>query len=480
MEDLSITELAQGLKNKNFSSLELTQYFLKKIKNSDLNCFITITEELAIKQAKEADKAIAKKNSSVLTGIPYSHKDIFCTNAVKTSAASKILDCFIPPYDATVSDKLNKSGAIMLGKSNMDEFAMGSSTENSFYGNTLNPWNKNKSPGGSSGGSASSVAANLCSFATGTDTGGSVRQPASFCGITGIKPTYGRISRYGMIAYASSLDQCGILSKNAFDSALILNEIAGFDEKDSTSVDINVDDYTKNINNSIKGLKIGIAKEFFTSDLDVNIEKILMSSIEEFVKLGAEIVEISLENLKQSIPAYYIIAPCECSSNLSRFDGVRYGYRCENPQNLEDLYLRSRSEGFGDEVKRRIIVGTYALSAGYYDQYYLKAQKVRRLISQDFLAAFNKVDVIMSPVAPTIAPDLGSFTDSVSMYLSDIYTLPINLAGLPAISLPAGFLNNMPVGLQVIGKHWSESLLFNVAHKFQQQTDWHLKKPKNE
>lgn len=480
MQEFNIEKLAKGLKNKDFSSLELTQDFLKKIQKSKLNSFITVTDELAIKQAKIADKNIAKGDFGVLTGIPYAHKDIFCTNGVKTSAGSKILDSFISPYDATVSHKLNLTGSVMLGKANMDEMAMGSSNENSFYGAVKNPWNKNKTPGGSSGGSAAAVAARLCTFATGTDTGGSIRQPASFCGITGIKPTYGRVSRYGMIAYASSLDQGGVLAQTAIDTALVLNAIAGFDEKDSTSVDIGVPDYTKDIKNSIKGLKIGLPKEFFANDLDTDISKILMSAIKEFEKMGAKIVEISLKNSKQAIPTYYIIAPCECSSNLARFDGVRYGYRCENPKNIEDLYLRSRSEGFGDEVKRRIIIGTYALSAGYYDQYYLKAQKVRRLISQDFETAFKDIDVIMGPVSPKIAPDLGSFTDSLSMYLTDIYTLPLNLAGLPGMSIPAGFLDDMPVGLQIIGKHWSESLLFNVAHQFQRQTDWHLKTPKKD
>lgn len=480
MQEFSIEKLSKGLKNKDFSSVELTKYFLEKIANSDLNSFITVTDELAIEQAIMADKNIAKGDTGILTGIPYAHKDIFCTNGIKTSAGSKILDSFISPYDATVSHKLNLAGSVMLGKANMDEMAMGSSNENSFYGAVKNPWNKNKTPGGSSGGSAATVAAELCSFATGTDTGGSIRQPASFCGVTGIKPTYGRVSRYGMIAYASSLDQAGVLTQTALDAALVLQSIAGFDEKDSTSVDISIPDYTKDIKKSIKGLKIGIPKEFFSNGLDKNIAQILISAIKEFEKMGAKIVEISLENSKYAIPTYYIIAPCECSSNLSRFDGVRYGYCCKEPKDIEDLYLRSRSEGFGAEVKRRIIVGTYALSAGYYDQYYLKAQKVRRLISQDFEKAFKDVDVIMGPVSPNIAPDLGSFTDSISMYLTDIYTLPLNLAGLPGVSIPVGFVDNMPVGLQIMGKHWSESLLLNTAHQFQMQTDWHLQKPKED
>ncbi|CAC9965952.1 Aspartyl-tRNA(Asn) amidotransferase subunit A (EC 6.3.5.6) @ Glutamyl-tRNA(Gln) amidotransferase subunit A (EC 6.3.5.7) [uncultured Gammaproteobacteria bacterium] len=477
MHTKTIAELTQGLKNKEFSSVELTQHYLDRINTSDLNAFITITDEIALQQAQTADAQIAKGKASILTGIPYAHKDIFCTNGVKTSAASKMLDNFISPYDATVSHKLNQSGLVMLGKTNMDEFAMGSSNENSFYGAVKNPWDKNKAPGGSSGGSAAAVADGLSSFATGTDTGGSIRQPASLCGITGLKPTYGRVSRYGMIAYASSLDQAGPLTKTAEDAAMVLNTIAGFDEKDSTSVDREVPDYTQNLNDSIKGLTIGLPKEFFADGLDDGVATAIMAAVKEFEALGASVKEISLPNSKYAIPTYYIVAPCECSSNLSRMDGVRFGHRCDNPKDLEDLYLRSRTEGFGEEVKRRIMIGTYALSAGYYDAYYLKAQKTRHLISDDFKQAFEKVDVIMGPVSPTTAFDLGSFKDPVSMYLADIYTLSANLAGLPGMSIPAGFSQKMPVGLQLIGNYWSESKLLNIAHQFQQVTNHHTQTP---
>jgi len=477
MHTLTVAELSKGLKNKEFSAVELTEHFLDRINQSDLNAFITVTDDMALEQARIADVKIAKDEGGVLTGIPYAHKDIFCTKGVKTSAASKILDSFISPYDATVSHKLNSENMVMLGKANMDELAMGSSNEKSYYGAVKNPWDKNKVPGGSSGGSAAAVAGRLSPFATGTDTGGSIRQPASLCGITGLKPTYGRVSRYGMIAYASSLDQGGPLTQTAEDAALIMNVMAGFDEKDSTSVDRAVPDYTKNLGNSIEGLKIGLPKEFFSEGLDNGVAEAVMAAVKEYEALGASVKEISLPNSAHAIPAYYIVAPCECSSNLSRLDGVRYGYRCEDPKDLEDLYLRSRSEGFGAEVKRRIMIGAYALSAGYYDAYYLKAQKVRHLISEDFKKAFQDVDVIMGPVSPTTAFDLGSFKDSVSMYLADIYTLSLNLAGLPGMSIPAGFSNNMPVGLQLIGNYWSEELLLNASHQFQLQTDWHKKMP---
>ena len=479
MHKLSVAELSKGLKNRDFSSVELTQHYLKRIDRSDLNAFITVTEDLALSQAREADSRLTKGDADVLTGIPYSHKDIFCTKGVKTSAGSKILDPFISPYDATLSHKLNIEGMVMLGKTNMDELAMGSSNENSYYGPVKNPWDKKKVPGGSSGGSAAAVAARLSAFATGTDTGGSIRQPASLCGITGLKPTYGRISRYGMIAYASSLDQAGPMTQSAEDAALVLNIMAGFDDKDSTSANKDVPDYTENLNNSIKGLKIGLPKEFFSEGLDDSVAKVILQSIKEFESMGANVEEISLPNSAFAIPTYYIVAPCECSSNLSRLDGVRYGYRCDNPEDLDDLYLRSRSEGFGEEVKRRIMIGTYALSAGYYDAYYLKAQKVRHLISEDFKRAFQKVDVIMGPVSPTPAFGLGAIKDSVSMYLADIYTLSANLAGLPGMSIPAGFSNNLPVGLQMIGNHWSEEVLLNAAHQFQTQTDWHVRLPEN-
>ena len=479
MHKFSVSELSNGLKNRDFSSIELTQHYLKRIDRSDLNAFITVTDELALSQARAADAKLASGSGSVLTGIPYAHKDIFCTKGVKTSAGSKILDPFISPYDATLTHKLNMEGMVMLGKTNMDEFAMGSSNENSYYGPVKNPWDKKRVPGGSSGGSAAAVAARLSAFATGTDTGGSIRQPASLCGITGLKPTYGRISRYGMIAYASSLDQAGPITQSAEDAALVLNAMAGFDDKDSTSVNKDVPDYTENLNNSIKGLKIGIPKEYFSEGLDDGIAKVILQSIKEFESMGATVEEVSLPNSAYAVPTYYIVAPCECSSNLSRLDGVRYGYRCDNPEDLNDLYLRSRSEGFGEEVKRRIMIGTYALSAGYYDAYYLKAQKVRHLISEDFKKAFQKVDMIMGPVSPTTAFEIGAIKDSVSMYLADIYTLSVNLAGLPGISIPAGFSNNLPVGLQMIGNYWSEEILLNTAHLFQTQTDWHVRLPEN-
>ena len=479
MHKFSVSELSKGLKNRDFSSVELTQHYLNRIDHSDLNAFITVTEDLALSQAREADTMLAKGKANNLTGIPYAHKDIFCTKGIKTSAGSKILDSFISPYDATLSYKLNMEGMVMLGKTNMDEFAMGSSNENSYYGPVKNPWDKKRVPGGSSGGSAAAVSARLSAFATGTDTGGSIRQPASLCGITGIKPTYGRISRYGMIAYASSLDQAGPITQSAEDAALVLNTMAGFDDKDSTSVNKDVPDYTENLNNSIKGLRIGIPKEYFSEGLDDDIAKVILQSIKEFESMGAIVKEVSLPNSAYAVPTYYIVAPCECSSNLSRLDGVRYGYRCDNPEDLNDLYLRSRSEGFGEEVKRRIMIGTYALSAGYYDAYYLKAQKVRHLISEDFKKAFQKVDVIMGPVSPTTAFEIGAIKDSVSMYLADIYTLSVNLAGLPGISIPAGFSNNLPVGLQMIGNYWSEEILLNTAHLFQTQTDWHVRLPEN-
>ena len=477
MHKLSIAELSKGLKNKEFSSVELTQHYLDRIEVSSLNSYITVTDELALSQAKQADLKIAKGISTILTGIPYAHKDIFCTLGVKTTAGSKMLDSFISPYNATITQKFNDENMVMLGKTNMDEFAMGSSNENSFYGPVRNPWDQDRVPGGSSGGSAAAVAARIAPFATGTDTGGSIRQPASLCGITGIKPTYGRISRYGMIAYASSLDQAGPMTKTAEDAAIVLNSMAGFDPKDSTSAQKETPDYTKNLGKSIKGLKIGLPKEFFSEGLDNNVEQVIMQSISQFESMGAKIHEISLPNSAYAIPTYYIVAPCECSSNLSRFDGVRYGYRCKDPKDLNDLYLRSRSEGLGEEVKRRIMIGTYALSAGYYDAYYLKAQKVRQLISEDFKKAFKNVDVIMGPVSPTTAFEMGSHKDSVSMYLADIYTLSANLAGLPGMSIPAGFSKNLPVGLQLIGNHWSEETLLNAAHQFQLQTNWHSQLP---
>ena len=480
MHNKSLKELSIGLQNKEFSSVELTQAFLNRINQyQDLNAFITITEDLALQSAKEADARIANKKADALTGIPVAQKDIFCTLDVKTSCGSRMLDNFNAPYNATVIEKFNSAGAVMLGKLNMDEFAMGSSNETSYYGAVKNPWNTNKVPGGSSGGSGAAVAARLAAYATGTDTGGSIRQPAALCGITGLKPTYGRVSRYGMIAYASSLDQGGPMTHSAEDAAIVLQTMAGFDPKDSTSVDLPVPDYSAKLNQPLTGLKIGLPQEFFSDDLNAEMATKLTAAIDEYRKLGAEIKEVSMPNLKLAIPAYYVIAPAECSANLSRFDGVRFGHRCENPVDLTDLYTRSRGEGFGKEVKRRILMGTYALSTGYYDAYYVKAQKIRRLISDDFKNALTEVDVIMGPVTPTPAFDIGEkMSDPVEMYLSDIYTIAINLAGLPAISIPTGFINEMPIGLQVIGNYFTEAHLLNIAHQYQQVTDWHKQIPK--
>jgi aspartyl-tRNA(Asn)/glutamyl-tRNA(Gln) amidotransferase subunit A len=475
MHTKTLAELSLGLQAKTYSSVELTQFFLNRIdQHQQLNSYITVTPELALAQAKDADQRIANGMSDLLTGIPIAQKDIFCTQGVMTTCGSKMLANFNAPYNATVVDKFNQAGAVMLGKLNMDEFAMGSSNETSYFGSVKNPWNINTVPGGSSGGSAAAVSARLAVCATGTDTGGSIRQPAALCGITGLKPTYGRVSRYGMIAYASSLDQGGPMTRSAEDAAIMLQTMAGFDEKDSTSVDIPVPDYRIGLNKSLVGLKIGLPKEFFGEGLDENVAATLASAIAEYRKLGAEIIDISMPNLKLAIPAYYVIAPAECSANLSRFDGVRYGYRCESPVDLTDLYTRSRGEGFGKEVKRRILMGTYALSTGYYDAYYLKAQKIRRLISEDFKAALATVDVIMGPVTPGTAFGIGEkMDDPIAMYLSDIYTIAINLAGVPAMSIPVGFVAGMPVGLQLIGDYFSEDRLLNIAHQYQQVTDWH-------
>ncbi len=476
----SITQIQQGLADGQFSSVEITQEYLTKIGslNDTINCFITITDELALQQAQAADAIIAAGKARPLTGVPLAHKDIFCTDGVKTSCASKILDNFIAPYDATVIEKFNQTGAVMLGKTNMDEFAMGSSNENSYYGPVANPWDFERVPGGSSGGSAAAVAARLAPAATGTDTGGSIRQPAALCGISGIKPTYGRVSRYGMIAFASSLDQGGALAQSAQDCAILLQTMAGFDARDSTSIDTPVPDYSAHINQDIKGLKIGLPEEYFGEGLDADVARVIGTAIEAYRKLGAEIVDIKLPNLKLSIPVYYVVACAECSSNLSRFDGVRFGHRCADPVDLEDLYKRSRGEGFGDEVKRRIMIGTYALSAGYYDAYYLKAQQLRRLIKQDYEKAFAEVDIIACPVTPEVAFKHGDKSDDpVSMYLQDIYTIALNLAGLPGMSIPAGFSQGLPVGLQLIANYFEESRLLNFAHQYQQVTDWHLQVP---
>lgn len=480
MHSSTLAELSTALETKKISSEELTRLYLDRCKkyNNTLNCFITLNEDEAIEKAKLADQQRSENKHTALTGIPVAQKDIFCTNGIKTSCGSKMLDNFIAPYDATVVEKMNKAGFVMLGKTNMDEFAMGSSNETSFYGAVKNPWNTDTVPGGSSGGSASAVAARLAPIATGTDTGGSIRQPASLCGITGLKPTYGRVSRYGMIAFASSLDQGGPMALSAEDAALMMNVIAGFDERDSTSAEKPVDDYTKNLNDSIEGLKIGLPKEYFGEGLDSNIAKIVEDGIKELEKLGATCKEIELPNTTLSIPAYYVVAPAECSSNLSRFDGVRFGYRCDDPKDLSDLYTRSRGEGFGKEVKRRIMIGAYVLSAGYYDAYYLKAQQIRHLIRDDFQTAFKEVDVIAGPTATGTAFKLGEkLNDPISMYLSDIYTVSVNLAGLPALSMPAGFVNNLPVGMQLIGNYFDESRLLNIAHRYQQVTDHHKQIP---
>lgn len=481
MLNKTIEELAIGLAKKEFSSLELTNIFLDRILKyqKQFNCFITITKDVAIEAAKQADLVLSKNDKvSPLTGIPIVHKDIFCTNGIKTSCGSKMLDNFIAPYDATIVNNLKNQYTVLLGKTNMDEFAMGSSNETSYFGPVTNPWNINTVPGGSSGGSAACIAARLTVGATGTDTGGSIRQPAAFCGVTGIKPTYGRVSRYGMIAFASSLDQAGPMAKTAKDCALLLQYMAGFDPKDSTSAELEVPDYIKTINVNIAGLKIGCPRQFFDDNLDPKIATLINQAIKEYESLGCIIKTIDLPKVKLAMPTYYIIAPAECSSNLARYDGVRFGYRCDNPINLDDLYKRSRSIGFGEEVKRRILIGTYVLSAGYYDAYYLKAQKVRKLIADDFKTAFKEVDLILTPTAPEVAFGFGEKSaDPIKMYLSDLFSCPVNLAGLPAISIPIGFSDKLPVGLQLIGNYWQEGLILNCAHKYQQKTDWHKKIP---
>ncbi|NHC04675.1 Asp-tRNA(Asn)/Glu-tRNA(Gln) amidotransferase subunit GatA [Acinetobacter sp. 187] len=478
---LSIREMAEGLKTAQFSSRELTQHYLDRIAKIDaqVQSYVTVTPEFALAEADAADAAIKAGNAGLLSGIPLAHKDIFCTKGIKTTAGSKILDNFISPYDATVVAKGKAAGLVTLGKVNMDEFAMGSTSESSYFGATKNPWALDRVPGGSSGGSAAAVAADLAPIATGTDTGGSIRQPASFCGLTGLKPTYGRVSRFGMIAYASSLDQGGPMARSAEDCAYLMNVIAGHDAKDSTSVNKEVDDYVANLSGtSVKGLRIGIPKQYFNvAGLDAEVKARVEESLKKLEEMGATLVEIDLSMTDAYVPTYYLIAPAEASSNLQRFDGVRYGYRCENPVDLMDLYKRSRSEGFGKEVQQRILIGTYALSAGYYDAYYVKAQKVRRLIQQDFLKAFESVDVIAAPSAPTTAYKIGANLSPVEMYLGDIYTIAVNLAGLPAINAPVGFdQDNLPVGLQLIGNYWSESQLLSVVHQYQQVTDWHTKR----
>jgi aspartyl-tRNA(Asn)/glutamyl-tRNA(Gln) amidotransferase subunit A len=476
----TVAQLAHGLQQKDFSSVELTQCFLDRIEVLDpsYNAFITVNREPALAAASTADTQLAKGESGPLTGIPIAHKDIFCTSGIRTSCGSRMLDNFVPPYDATVIKRFATAGAVLLGKTNLDEFAMGSSNENSYYGPVKNPWDRSLVPGGSSGGSAAAVAAALAPAATGTDTGGSIRQPAAFCGITGLKPTYGRVSRLGMVAFASSLDQAGPLARSAEDCAIMLNAMAGHDKLDSTSSEIPSQDYTVALEDSLDGLRIGLPSEFFGDGLNSGTASAIDAALKELESLGATLVEVSLPHSELTIPTYYIIAPAEASTNLSRFDGVRYGHRCDDPKDLYDLYTRTREEGFGDEVKRRILVGTYALSAGYYDAYYKKAQQVRRLIQQDYLNCFEQVDVIAGPTTPGPAFALGAKSDDpLSMYLEDVYTLAVNLAGLPGMSVPAGFVDNKPVGLQLIGQHFDESRLLNIAHRYQQATDWHLKYP---
>jgi len=474
----SITELRMLLDQKSISTSELTQESLKLVKKyKELNCFVTMNEDVSSKKANVIDQN--KKTGSMLSGIPLAQKDLFCTEGLRTTCSSKILSNFIPPYTATAVKKLEDAGSITIGKTNMDEFAMGSSNETSYFGNVHNPWKKGYVPGGSSGGSAAAVAAGIVPAATGTDTGGSIRQPAAHCGITGLKPTYGRISRWGMIAFASSLDQAGSLARTAEDCAILLNTMSGHDLKDTTSLDVAVPNFLENLNNPIKGLKIGIIKEFNLSDLESEIQSRFQDSKKLYEKLGAEFVEISLPNISASVPTYYSIAPAECSSNLSRFDGVRFGHRAENTEDLNDLYIKSRSEGFGDEVKRRILIGTYALSAGYYDAYYKKAQQVRRLIKNDFDHAFKSVDLLMTPTSPNTAFAFGSkgTQNPVELYLEDLFTISSNLAGLPAISVPHGKVNSLPVGLQLIGNFLREDQLLNAAHIFQENSDFHLAKP---
>jgi aspartyl-tRNA(Asn)/glutamyl-tRNA(Gln) amidotransferase subunit A len=476
----SLSQLAAGLRRREFSSVELTRTFLDRIEASQpvLNAFISVTRDQALAAAQAADRDLAAGRGGPLAGVPIVHKDIFCTQGVRTTCGSLMLDNFVSPYDATIVAKLKSAGAVMLGKANMDEFAMGSSNETSYYGPVRNPWNTDLVPGGSSGGSAAAVAARLTPAATATDTGGSIRQPAALCGVTGVKPTYGRVSRYGMIAFASSLDQGGVITTSAEDAALLLREMAGFDANDSTSVDAPVPDYVGELGAPLSGLKIGLLKEFFDKGLDPQIEQRIREALAIYEKLGATLREVSLPNLPLSVPAYYVVAPAECSSNLARFDGVRFGHRCKEPRDLMDLYKRSRGEGFGAEVKRRIMTGTYVLSAGYYDAYYLKAQKVRQLIAGDFARAFGDVDVLIGPTTPTPAFAIGAKTsDPITMYLNDIYTIGANLAGLPAMSIPCGFVEGLPVGLQIVGPHFGEARILNVAHLYQRETDWHTRVP---
>ena len=472
----TIKELKDMLQKKEISNKEMVEDTFTLIEsNKHLNAFVTLNKEVSLKKAENLDN---NPSNLPLAGIPIAQKDLFCTKDLRTTCGSNMLSNFIPPYSATVIENLESAGCISIGKTNMDEFAMGSSNETSFFGNVENPWGEGLVPGGSSGGSASAVAAGIVAAASGTDTGGSIRQPASLCGITGLKPTYGRISRWGMIAFASSLDQAGPMARTAEDCAIMLNEMCSHDPKDTTSLDENIPDFTQNLNSSIQGMKIGLVKEFDLSKLDNDVVKVFEESKRHYESLGAEFIEISLPNISLSVPTYYVVAPAECSSNLSRFDGVKFGRRCENPKDLEDLYVRSRSEGFGEEVKRRILIGSYVLSAGFYDAYYKKAQQVRRLIKNDFVSAFEKVDVIMSPTTRGTAFKAGSMgSDPIQMYLEDLFTIPANLAGLPAMSVPNGIVDNKPVGMQLIGNFLEESKILQAAHSFQSSTDWHLKTP---
>ncbi len=478
MLDRTIAELGEALRRREVSSRELTAAALAAGADSTLNCYVTLCEEQALAQAESADARLAAGEAGPLTGIPLAHKDIFCTEGIRTTCGSRMLDNFVSPYDATVVRRLADAGCVTVGKTNMDEFAMGSSNETSYFGPVSNPWDEARVPGGSSGGSAAAVAARLVPAATGTDTGGSIRQPAALCGISGLKPTYGRVSRYGMIAFASSLDQAGPLARSAEDCAILLGAMAGHDPRDSTCIERPVPDYRSALGQPLAGLTLGLPREYFGDGLDAAVGDAVHAAIDVLSAAGASVREISLPRQDLSIPAYYVVAPAECSSNLSRFDGVRYGHRCENPRDLEDLYKRSRGEGFGAEVKRRIMIGTYVLSAGYYDAYYLQAQKVRQLISDDFQQAFAQVDLIVGPTSPSVAFARGERTDDpVAMYLSDIYTNAVNLAGLPGISVPCGFAGGLPVGLQIVGNHFGEARLLNAAHQYQLATDWHRRAP---
>jgi aspartyl-tRNA(Asn)/glutamyl-tRNA(Gln) amidotransferase subunit A len=484
MHTLTVTELSAGLRGRRFSSLELTLHFLGRIERlgPGLNAFVTVTADRALDDARAADALLSKGEGGPLTGVPVAHKDIFCTDGVLTTCGSRMLSNFVAPYDATVAHKWRAAGTVLLGKTNMDEFAMGSSNETSFYGPVRNPWDHERVPGGSSGGSAAAVAACLAPVASGTDTGGSICQPAALTNLTGLKPTYGRVSRYGMVAFASSLDQAGVLARSAEDAALMLEAMAGFDPRDSTSVDTPVPQYAAELNQPLKGLRIGLIREFFGEGLDPAVERCVREAIALLQKDGAVVKDVSLPSLPLSVPTYYVVAPAECSSNLSRFDGVRFGHRCDSPKDLLDLYRRSRGEGFGEEVKRRIMTGTYVLSAGYYDAYYLKAQKCRALIADDFARAFGEVDVVLSPTAPTAAFKLGAKTsDPIAMYLNDIYSIAANLAGLPGISIPCGFVHEggaeLPIGLQLVGPHFGEARLLSVSHQYQLRTSWHKRVP---